>query len=600
MSAMEYQRQASDVTPRRIGSTASFLSSTTSSSSSDYWDDPTGTAPHDNNINNDNIRSSLSSKTTQLQSFVHLLKGYVGPGCLSLPWAFSQLGVYWGTIVCLVMSSWTSYNCWTVVQLKLRNRSERRAPSTNLSDAAASTTIAVATYPDIAYWLYGRKMHQFTTACICVQQLAICTVFLSFVGANLQAVLASFFELDSIGHVSVITLALPAVLALSFLPNLKALAPVTAIGTALLMLGLALLAVVVGIEWPNRPAKAEQPTVNWKQFPLAACAILYSFEGVCLILPVENAMERPRKFAPVFVSAMTASAAIFAVVAVMSVAAFGPVTNGSLTAFLLQKYSESSQIQGWIMAANAAVSLSVLVTYPLQLFPAIELLGPTFSKKFDWLRITRRSTGNGGTAGVTATDFRPLPDPDGSDVEANHSAVAFLHDVFGDQEAGTTTGRTAIHAVVGEDENEDDQVFVHADGSEERDDVTTTTDDTPHYQARIVLVLLTYVVAAAVPNVEALISLAGALAGSSTALLIPPFLELAWLRQQQQQPQPQPQDGIEIDIDIDNPYSINNRTLEWRIRKCYALIGMGLVFAGIGTFASLADIISIYTSSSSS
>ena len=47
---------------------------------------------------------------------------------------------------------------------------------------------------------------------------------------------------------------------------------------------------------------------------------------------------------------------------------------------------------------------------------------------------------------------------------------------------------------------------------------------------RASLVLLTYLVAVVVPNVQSLISLAGALAGSSTALLIPPALELAYLR----------------------------------------------------------------------
>ena len=55
----------------------------------------------------------------------------------------------------------------------------------------------------------------------------------------------------------------------------------------------------------------------------------------------------------------------------------------------------------------------------------------------------------------------------------------------------------------------------------------TLPGDSP--QLRALLVLMTYVIAVVVPNVQALISLAGALAGSSTALLIPPLLELAWI-----------------------------------------------------------------------
>jgi proton-coupled amino acid transporter len=37
--------------------------------------------------------------------------------------------------------------------------------------------------------------------------------------------------------------------------------------------------------------------------PLAFCAILYSFEGINLILPVESAMQEPKEFECVFVKA---------------------------------------------------------------------------------------------------------------------------------------------------------------------------------------------------------------------------------------------------------------------------------------------------------
>jgi hypothetical protein len=69
------------------------------------------------------------------------------------------------------------------------------------------------------------------------------------------------------------------------------------------------------------------------------------------------------------------------------------------------------------------------------------------------------------------------------------------------------------------DNNNDDD-----DDNKEEDD-----DNVASVKTRIILVLLTFVVAVAVPNVQVLISLAGALAGSSVALVIPPALEMAWL-----------------------------------------------------------------------
>merc|ERR1711935_340371 len=112
------------------------------------------------------------------------------------------------------------------------------------------------------------------------------------------------------------------------------------------------------------------------------CAILYSFEGVCLILPVEKAMAEPQQFKKVFFWAMVFVAAIFSAVAGLCVHAFGEVTNGSVTAFLLEKFKEDASVIWWLMVANTPVSFSVLFTYPLQLFPTLDLLGPKVAAKF--------------------------------------------------------------------------------------------------------------------------------------------------------------------------------------------------------------------------
>lgn len=50
-------------------------------------------------------------KTTAMQTYIHLLKGFVGVGCLSLPWAISILGYVGGFVSIFVLSAWTSYNC---------------------------------------------------------------------------------------------------------------------------------------------------------------------------------------------------------------------------------------------------------------------------------------------------------------------------------------------------------------------------------------------------------------------------------------------------------------------------------------------------------
>jgi hypothetical protein len=49
-------------------------------------------------------------KTTFWQTYIHLVKGYIGCGVLSLPWAVSQLGVPAGCVAIVALAYWSSYS----------------------------------------------------------------------------------------------------------------------------------------------------------------------------------------------------------------------------------------------------------------------------------------------------------------------------------------------------------------------------------------------------------------------------------------------------------------------------------------------------------
>jgi hypothetical protein len=153
--------------------------------------------------------------TTTFQTFVHLLKGYMGAGCLSLPWALSQLGMFWGPLAILAVSVWSSYNCWTVVKLKRYIEVRTTYIDDKASDASSVTTNTNLTYPDVGDWAYGASFHTYVKVSLCTQQLAICTVFISFVGENILAVLDYYgYEGVLATHSGVMTVILPPILAL--------------------------------------------------------------------------------------------------------------------------------------------------------------------------------------------------------------------------------------------------------------------------------------------------------------------------------------------------------------------------------------------------
>jgi len=545
---------------------------------------------------------SLQHRTNALETFIHLLKGYIGAGMLSLPWAVSQLGVVGGVLGIWTLSWWSSHNCYTVVSIKrymerttttTTSTEDYLNPTNTTADDQNSETSSNITYPHLGEWAYGVEFQKYTTACIIVQQLAVCTVYVSFVGENVQAVLHSLHLPAS--HVQVMSMALPAILLLSWIPSLKLLAPVMAVGTALLLVSLTALGVIVEEEWDSRPP--EPPAVVLSKVPVALSMILYSYEGICIILPVQSAMKQPSKFGAVFVFTMVVVAMLYAIVGVTCVYAFGNVTSGSLTAFLLDR-NDNERIAMLVNIANAAVSFSVLLTFPLTIFPAVELLGiiavensnSVFAK---CMRGGRAVEKHGDEDSLEA--FEPLPPLPEDDI-ASIDSLPTEHYY---------------------EQQDDFQSHAHSDVASASSGVTFSSTrwafNVPgdSLQLRSFLVLLTYIIAVVVPNVQALISLAGAVAGSSTALLIPPLLELAWIEHLEHSEQAQEKNPT-TPVPTASPHVIrmqnrNNKQKRGRRKgrwtsgnywkdktKCYVLIVLGAIFMAIGTFASISDIVNLY------
>ena len=431
-------------------------------------------------------------------------------------------------------------------------------------------------------------------------------------------------------HTGVMTMALPACLSLSFIPSLKGLAPVMAAGTILLVVTLLIMAGVGAEEWHARPDWDTLPTFTFARSPLALCAILYSYEGICLILPIESAMKEPKKFGPTFASAMGLVSFILATFSCCCVLVFGEVTNGSVTAFLMRHYQTAHRddLMWWLLAANTAISFSVLLTYPLQLFPAVELLGPSWSKIFGG-HLVMVDAKNGGIDDDEEendlTGFDPLPPLPEHDTFAEEEEFEQQqqHKYEDNEDGGDaanggengTGGALTIENIltrgggssVGAGENEDSQSirsFLSSAISfpNQMMPKMVLPGDSP--QLRAALVLLTYTIAVIVPNVQALISLAGALAGSSSALLIPPVLELAWLQHLESGmaaattnngngPSASPSLRLAAaKAATKKPY----RPYKYLLPKIknYILLAGGFVFMLIGTYASIADIVAIY------
>ncbi|RLN95404.1 hypothetical protein BBJ28_00022207 [Nothophytophthora sp. Chile5] len=125
------------------------------------------------------------------------------------------------------------------------------------------------------------------------------------------------------------------------------------------------------IDYWQHPTVPRESTVfaDWSQLPEFYGTAVYSFEGIGLVLPIQNAMAQPERFPRLLAVCMLSILVLFLFIGEVPTIAFGRIDNGSMTA-VLHEYCE-----GWLVTmANVALAFACTLSFPIQFYPAIDVL----------------------------------------------------------------------------------------------------------------------------------------------------------------------------------------------------------------------------------
>ena len=113
-------------------------------------------------------------KTNDFQTYILLVKGNIGPGCLALPYCFSMLGPFASFSLTLFIGFFCVYNMWILVKCK-------------------RTITGVKTYGELASATLGSWGEWIVEFFLALMQLSICCVYFSFIGLFISYLLFSLF-----------------------------------------------------------------------------------------------------------------------------------------------------------------------------------------------------------------------------------------------------------------------------------------------------------------------------------------------------------------------------------------------------------------------
>lgn len=275
-----------------------------------------------------------------------LLKSFVGTGVLFLPKAYLNGGMLFSNLVLLFVSA-LSYYCFVLL---VRTRLK-----------------VVGSFGDIGGQLYGPKMRSLILTSIVVSQIGFAAAYIVFTSENLHAFIFAVTKGETFIDVKwLIVMQLIIFLPFSMVRDMAKLSGTALIADAFILLGLVYLYYFDILTLANNGI-ADIVSFNHNSWSMFIGTAIFTFEGIGLIIPIQETMKHPEKFPKILGEVMVVITVIFLSMGALSYAAYGSDTK---TVVILNLPQDSK----FVNFVQFLYSLAIMLSTPLQLFPAIRIM----------------------------------------------------------------------------------------------------------------------------------------------------------------------------------------------------------------------------------
>jgi proton-coupled amino acid transporter len=309
-----------------------------------------------------------AANATLSGTFFTLLKAFIGTGIMFLPKAFYNGGILVSSLTMIFIS------CVTMLAFHLLLECKRRV----VADGHGGG------YGDIGAAVLGRRMRTIILGSVTLSQLGFVCTGLVFVAENLAVFLRAVMPEHNSAPLSIaslVLLQLIVLIPLSFIRQISKLGFAAIIADVFILLGVGYMywyctgtLATLGI---NETVVAFNPA----KYTLMIGAVIFTFEGIGLILPIEASMAQPEKFERLLGIVMLLITILFTSVGALCYATFGSETETEI----LSNFPQDSRL---VNCVQFLYSLAVLFGNPVQFFPALRILE---AKAFGIHRSGRRS-----------------------------------------------------------------------------------------------------------------------------------------------------------------------------------------------------------------
>ena len=293
-----------------------------------------------------NERGSVGTNTP-FGAALLLLKSFVGTGVLFLPKAYLNGGMMFSNVVLLGVAMLSYYCFILLVNTRLK---------------------VTGSFGDIGGILYGKWLRVLILSSVALSQIGFVSAYIVFTSENMQAFFLAISDCQwSVSIQIIIFVQLIIFLPLSLIRDIGKLGITALIADFFILLGLIYLYYYDILTLAKNHGIADTAPFNAQDWTLFIGTAIFTFEGVGLIIPIQESMRRPSEFPPVLAGVMIIITVVFISMGALSYAAFGSSTK---TVIILNLPQDNK----FVNSVQFLYSLAILLSTPLQLFPAIRIM----------------------------------------------------------------------------------------------------------------------------------------------------------------------------------------------------------------------------------
>lgn len=289
---------------------------------------------------------------TDSKAYFLLLKAFVGTGVLFLPKAFSSGGLVFSAVTLFIFGL-LSFWCYLIL-------------------VYAKMAVKVSSFAEIGLRCYGPWLQQLILFSIVLSQVGFVAAYIVFTGENLRAFVGNVTsyntaDMDIFWFILLQTCVLAPLCLIRDITKLSLLA---LLANVFIFFGLITILTYTVSEFSANKFQPGEGIYFWfnkSEFSMFIGVAIFAFEGIGLIIPIQESMIYPNNFPKVLFKVIMTISLIF-----IFIGAIGYITFGlSIQTVILLNLPQNSPL---VIMVQLFYAFAILLSTPIQIFPAVRLI----------------------------------------------------------------------------------------------------------------------------------------------------------------------------------------------------------------------------------